>query len=194
MGVNLLMNYNIIENLVIESKEGNQKSKEKLLEEFKPFILNISSKTHIDGYSNYDLQNECYAILLKCVNKYNPEKHRFVAYGTNAIKNGLYTLLRNTKRREKLEGTYTLTSDGNLESLNLFSYGAIDDKILKDCELKEINFAINELSKEEKEFLNFIIINNKTVKEYAKNKNISYSSALYKKSLLIKKISNSISI
>ena len=80
------MDYKTIEKLALESKKGNKKSKEKLIEEFKPFILNLSAKTHIDGYNIYDLQNECYAILLKCVNKYNPEKHRFVAYGTNAIK------------------------------------------------------------------------------------------------------------
>lgn len=146
MGVNLLMNYKIIENLALESKEGNQKAKEKLLEEFKPFILILSAKTHIDGYNIYDIQNECYAILLKCVNKYNPEKHRFVAYGTIAIKNGLYTLIRNTKRREKLEGSYTLTSDGNLDSLNLTSSRSVDDNLIKDCESQYINSVINSLN------------------------------------------------
>lgn len=157
MGVNILMNYNIIEKLVIESKERNKEAKEKLIEEFKPFILNISSKTHIDGYNIYDLPNECYAILLKCINQYNPEKHRFVAYGTNAIKNGINTLIRNTKRRETLEGSFTLTSDGNLDSLHLISPGAIDDNLIKHCDMKNIKSAINELSKEEKEFLDFVI-------------------------------------
>ena len=188
------MNYKIVEDLVLESKEGNKEAKEKLMEEFKPFIINISSKTYIDGYSFCDLQNECYAILLKCINKYNPEKHRFVAYGTNAIKNGIYYLLRNSKHRENLEGTFTLTSDGNLDSLNLIAPGSIEDTLIKKYDMNTINSAIDKLNRDEKEFINFVILNNKTVKEYAQTKNISYSSAIYKKSILIKKISNSISI
>ena len=159
MGVNLLMNYNIVENLILEIKEGNTKSKEKLVEEFKPFIINLSTKTFIDGYNMYDIQNECYAILLKCINKYNPEKHRFVAYATNAIKNGVYTLIRNVKRRSILEGITTLTHDGNLESLNLVSPLSVEDNLLKSCDLENIGLAIKSLTEEEQEFIRFVFIN-----------------------------------
>ena len=39
------MNYDYIENLVIKSKDGNEESKEKLANEFKPFIINLSKRT-----------------------------------------------------------------------------------------------------------------------------------------------------
>lgn len=190
MGVNLLMNYNIVKNLILEIKEGNTKSKEKLVEEFKPFIINLSTKTFIDGYNMYDIQNECYAILLKCINKYNPEKHRFVAYATNAIKNGVYTLIRNVKRRSKLEGITTLTHDGNLESLNLVSPLSVEDNLFKSYDLENIELAIKSLTEEEQEFIKFVFIKNKTIKEYALIKNMNYSVAVYKKSLIMKKINN----
>lgn len=38
------MNYDYIENLVIQSKDGDESSKEKLIEEFRPFIINLSKK------------------------------------------------------------------------------------------------------------------------------------------------------
>ena len=53
------MNYTQIESLVKSSKQGNTNSKELLAEAFKPFILNISKRTFINGYDFYDIQNEC---------------------------------------------------------------------------------------------------------------------------------------
>ena len=38
------MNYSYIENLVKLSKTGDEYSKEMLIEEFRPFIINISKK------------------------------------------------------------------------------------------------------------------------------------------------------
>ena len=54
------MNYDYIENLVRLSKTGDNHSKEKLAEEFKPFIINISKRTFIHGYEFEDIMNECY--------------------------------------------------------------------------------------------------------------------------------------
>lgn len=44
------MNYDYIERLVKSTKAKNEKSKEKLIEEFRPFIMNLSKKTFINGY------------------------------------------------------------------------------------------------------------------------------------------------
>lgn len=77
------MNYDYIENLVIKSKDGDEESKEKLVNEFKPFIINLSKRTFIHGYDFEDIMNECYRILFKCVSYYKPNTQRFVAYATN---------------------------------------------------------------------------------------------------------------
>ncbi|MBD7912047.1 MULTISPECIES: helix-turn-helix domain-containing protein [Clostridium] len=50
------MNYDYIESLVISAKSGDKASKEKLIEEFKPFIINFSQKTYIDRYDLEDIQ------------------------------------------------------------------------------------------------------------------------------------------
>lgn len=80
------MNFDYIENLVRRCKNNDEAAKEKLADEFKPLIYNISKKTFVDGYSIYDIQQECYKSLFKSVSMYNLEKHRFVAYTTNAIR------------------------------------------------------------------------------------------------------------
>jgi len=57
------MNFEYIEDLVFKCKNGDMLSKEKLAEEFRPLILNISKRTFIDGYEMRDLQSECYQSL-----------------------------------------------------------------------------------------------------------------------------------
>ena len=98
------MNYSQIESLVKSSKHGNSASKELLAEAFKPFILNISKRTFINGYDFYDIQNECFKILFHCVSLYNPENNKFVAYATNGIRKSLNDLIKKSKNRSHAEG------------------------------------------------------------------------------------------
>ncbi|SUY46965.1 RNA polymerase sigma factor, sigma-70 family [Clostridium putrefaciens] len=80
------MYYVKFENLVKLAKNGYLSAKEELSAEFTPFILNLSKKSFINSYEFEDIKNECYGTLFKCIKVYDCDKHRFVAYATNAIK------------------------------------------------------------------------------------------------------------
>ena len=108
------MNYDYIESLVIDAKSGNESAKEKLVQEFKPFIVKLSYKTFIHGYDKNDLINEGYKVLFKCVSLYKTESHRFVAYAINGIKNGINDLIRHYKTHEP--------SNENYQSLSICDY------------------------------------------------------------------------
>ncbi len=99
------MNYDYIEVLVKESKDGNEESKKKLMEQFKPYILNICKRTFIHGYDFQDIENECYRILFRCVEIYDLDKHRFVAYATNGIKNSINYLIKHNVKYNDINGT-----------------------------------------------------------------------------------------
>lgn len=184
------MNYNTIEELVILAKNNNIAAKEKLIEEFRPFIINLASKTYIHGYDNLDIQNECYQLLFKSLKKYDVKKHRFVAYATITIKNGIYLLIRNSLNHSKTDGSSSLTFDGDLENLNLFFNTLVEDNICKLCEKQELRQALNALSIEEQELIKFVFISNNTLKEYSDFKNIPYSTASYRKSIALKKLNS----
>ena len=98
------MNFEYIEELVTNCKNGDALSKEKLAEEFRPLIFNISKRTFIHGYAIHDIQNEGYKTLFNCVSLYNLEKHRFVAYASNSIKNNINDLIKRIKIRSFTEG------------------------------------------------------------------------------------------
>lgn len=108
------MDYEFIETLVIPARNGDTKAKEKLIEEFKPFTLSFAKKIFIDGYDFYDIQNECFLSLLKCLQKYNPDRHRFVGFATNCMKNSVFALIKKTKRRASSEGLDALTFSGEI--------------------------------------------------------------------------------
>ena len=182
------MDCKLIETLVIEAKNGNINSKEKIVNEFMPFILKFSSKTFIDGYEVQDIQNECYSVLLKSINLYDSSRHRFVAYATNAIKNSIYYIIRSSKNNEVTNSSYALTFTGELESLNICNNDVVEDNILSLCESTELNDAFLNLSTSEKDIINFIVIGNNTVRKFADSRSISYSGALRNKKNALQKM------
>lgn len=138
------MNYTQIESLVKSSKQGNTNSKELLAEAFKPFILNISKRTFINGYDFYDIQNECFKILFHCLSLYNPETSKFVAYATNGIRKSLNDLIKKSKNRSHAEGHEALILCGCLEHV-LPSEIPTTEEIL--CEKADYEIATSALNK-----------------------------------------------
>lgn len=184
----VLMNYKYVENLVRLSKNGDMKSKEKLLEEFRPFIINISKRTFIHGYEFEDIMNECYKILLRCISLYKLENHRFVAYATNGIKNNINDLIRNSIKNNNISGNSTLTIDSFVEDTCKDDAPEIEDILCSQYDCDCLKYAMKFLTGEELNLIDHIFFNNKTLKSYAKEHNVSYSYAFKKKRYILDKL------
>lgn len=182
------MNFNEIEALVAAAKAENKLSKEKLAEEFKPFILNLSSKTFISGYDREDIQNECYRILFNCVSAYNLDRHRFVGYAMSGIRNSINDLIERSIKRSPAEGTEALILSDNLEHILPSQMDALDDMICNKTALELLENAINSLSKDERELIIFVYFRNSSLRTYAYWKNMCYSTASKKKHTILNKL------
>ncbi|NFA42507.1 sigma-70 family RNA polymerase sigma factor [Clostridium botulinum] len=182
------MDLKYVEILAKKSKDGDNLSKENLIEEFRPFIRNLSRKTFIHGYDKNDIENECYKNLFKCLNSYDLEKHRFVAYATNGIKNNLNDLIRKTKNRDNSEGSCALTLSDNLEDALPSNEPNLEDMLCNECDLDLLKYAIKKLTKEEQELIDFIFFKNNTIRLYSSLKNMCYSTAAKRKMEVLKKI------
>lgn len=188
------MNFDYIETLVTKCKNNDEAAKEKLATEFRPLIYNISKRTFIDGYNIHDIQQECYQSLFKCVSMYNLEKHRFVAYATNAIKNNINDLIKRVKSRSSTEGNGALSLCDNFEK-NLPSQEISTEVLLcEECDFHDLKLALKNLNKDEMELIDFVFFKNNTVQDYAYLKNICYSTAIAKKKTILKKIFNNMSL
>ena len=181
---------NILNTLVTKCKNGDTLSKEKLAEEFRPLIFNISKRTFIDGYEIQDIQNQCYETLFKCVSLYNLEKHRFVAYATNSIKNNINDLIKRIKIRSSTEGNDALSLHDDVEKDLPSQDISLEDLFCDQCDYEDLRLAINNLTEEEKELIDFIFYKNNTVQTYAYYKNMCYSTACQRKKVTLKKIFN----
>ncbi|EES48873.1 sigma-70 family RNA polymerase sigma factor [Clostridium botulinum] len=182
------MDLKYVEMLAKEAKNGDNLSKENLIEEFRPFIRNLSRKTFIHGYDKDDIENECYKNLFKCLNSYDLEKHRFVAYATNGIKNNLNDLIRKTKNRDNSEGSCALTLSDNLEDALPSNEPNLEDMLCNECDLDLLKYAIKKLTKEEQELIDFIFFKNNTIRLYSNLKDMCYSTAAKRKMDILKKI------
>lgn len=182
------MNYDYIESLVRQSKDGDIDSKEKLLEEFRPFIINISKRTFIHGYEFEDIMNECYRILLRCVSLYKIENHRFVAYATNGIKNSINDIIKNSLKNNNISGSSTLVLDSFVENTCIDSEPMIEDMMCLKYDYDCLKSALSTLNEEELELINHIFYKNRTLKSYSQDKNISYSYAFKKKKKILDKL------
>ena len=182
------MDYDYIETLVKKSKDNDKIAQEKLIKEFEPFIINISSKTHLNGYDFDDIKSECYKSIAKCLLLYDKNRHRFVAYAINAIKNNLKDLIKTSYKKSSIT-SYNLIHLTNELQDALKSNDISPDEIVMnklDCEI--LNSTLKSLAPEELELIDFIFIKGYSLKSYSILKNISYNKVYKHKQIILNKI------
>lgn len=180
------MNYDYIENLVYEAKTGNNAAKENLVKEFTPLINSIARKSFIHGYDNSDLKNECFITLFTCLQKYQVDSHRFVAYATNSIKNNINDLIRKMVKRNNNLST-SLSEE--LDTFMSESFASLDESLCIKHDYKTLIHIINnKLNTEERELVDFLFIKGNTLVNYAYFKNVSYVTATKRKRTVLKKL------
>lgn len=178
-----------VESLVTRFLEDNDlKAKEELIESFIPFIKKFSKSIFIYGYDKYDIENECYKALLRALTYYNSRSNTFVAFAIRTIKNSLYEILRKSKARESAEGKEALIFTDTLENTLLSQELPIEEQIYKTLDNLLLKDAIDKLSPNEKVFINYIFLNKKTLREYAKEYHMTYKEALALRMRILRKL------
>lgn len=176
------MDYKYIEKLVTLAKDDDIKSKNLLVEEFLPIITNMVKSVHAPGYDKEDLINESFKILFNCVTLYDLSKHRFVGYAITAIRNNFNYILRKSIKRNEFEGVASNSLSDDLE----FLLGVEEDLEIHDDDLK--NYVLKSLTNEERELVDLVVFNDYSIKEYAKIKNLKYSTVAKRKTTIFNKI------
>lgn len=183
------MNYDYIEDLVRKSKDGDEVSKEKLIEEFRPFIFNLSKRTFIPGYDFDDFKNECYRILFKCISLYKTESHRFVAYATNGIKNSINDLIRKNVKSNSIQNSGSIAPFDNYVEETFNSHSPqIEDILCSTYDSDCLKYAMSKLTEEELDLINHLFFEDKTLKSYSDKNEVCYSYAVKKKRYVLDKL------
>jgi len=182
------MDYNEIESLVALSKFGDKAAKEELMVKFTPLILNLSKKSFVNSYEFADIKNECYHTLFKCVSLYNMDRHRFVAYATNAIKNSVNFLIRVSIRRNDSEGPCAFILDGKLEGTICSDLEDFDSLMLNELYRNRLPAALKTLSANENELVKYVYFEKYSLKKYSLYKKIPYPTVISMKNEILYKL------
>ena len=182
------MDYNEIESLVKLAKANDKNAKEELVVQFTPLILNLSKKSFVNSYEFADIKNECYHTLFKCLSLYNPDKHRFVAYATNSIKNSVKLLIRNSIRRNRSEGPEAFVLNGKLENTISCNLEDFDVVMLNKVYRNRLSAALQVLSSAESELVKYVYFEKHSLKNYSKYKKISYALVINMKNEILYKL------
>ncbi len=175
------MNYIEIESLVISAKAGDEKAKEILAVKFTPLITSISKKSFINSYDFGDVKNECYKTLFNCIQLYDKDRHRFVAYATNAIKNSIRHLIRMSHKNYGTNRQVSLSVDTNLENVITLDMDCNDDMFIIECYKSRLNSALNSLHPEEQKLITYVFFKGYSLKRYSVLTGMNYYALLRQK-------------
>lgn len=182
------MDYSYIENLVKLSKSEDEYSKEKLAEEFRPFIINIAKKTCIHVYDFEYIINECYKILFICIVLYKTESHRFVSYATNGIKNSINDLIKRNIQTNNINGYGSTVFDNSVEETYKDDTPEITDLLCNQYDNDCLKYALKQLNSDELNLITHLFYEDKALKFYAYEKELSYSYTSKKKRYVLDKL------
>lgn len=181
-----------IDILVERAKDGDKEALEKVVENFKPFVIKTAVGIYIIGYDMEDLIQEGCISIINAVRLYNKNKcSNFVAYVTNAVKNNFYYAIRKAAKRNCDCSLDAEVSEG-VEFIECFTddFDVEADYVHKE-DLKRLEMALEKLSKDECELLLSIYNGgNGAMKRKAEELGENYSALAKRKRAIINKLIN----
>lgn len=182
-----------MENLIIKAKQGDKGALEEILRKFQPLINNTAMRFYIYGYENEDIKQLAVLAIIKAIEKFDISlSNSFPSYVKETVRNTIY------KEIDKAEKVYF---KGKI-SKEIATFIDIKDIVDENTNIQEdyikkegredLEIAISLLKEEERVLLKELYVENKTLKEYAEEKNIEYHNARYAKEKIIKKLKNTL--
>jgi hypothetical protein len=119
--------------------------------------------------------------------------NRLVSYANNDIKNNINDLFKRIKTRRSSEGNNALSFNDIFEKVFPELEISTETSLCEMCDYEDLRLALKNLTKDEKELIDFVFFKNYTVLDYAHIKNMCYSTAIVRKKNILRKIHNNIS-
>ena len=169
--------------IIKSAKKGNKESILFIFNKYTPLIDKYCRSYHLKNYDSDDLTQEGFLAVIKAINMYDISKGvtSFDSYVITTIKNCYGCLARvNIKYNE--ESSLNLTINDGVDFLDLLednSYSTnIENRYIKNEQIKNIILALNKLNQEDKLFVKNLYYNCKgSLLKYCKTNNIVYYAA-----------------
>ncbi len=180
--------YEYIEQLVYRVQNGEIEAKDQLARRVKYFIRSIVKKYHINSYRRRDKVSEGYEIMFRCIKDYDVKRGKFFPFIRICINNHFANLLKATKKGEFKDGKKTLIIDEKLENVLFYEMDYPEDILYEKFNIEVLRKALRSLNEKELELIRYRYYEKKTLKTYAKDKCIDYSTAIRRNKAVLEKL------
>ena len=180
-----------LEKLAFKAQEGDKSSLEELIIYFKPYIIKQARCTYVNGYEMNDLIQIGYVSLIKAINMYRPSNKNFNYYALASIKRNFYYLIRQQARHNSEYSMEFQTSEGLTLADSIEDKFNLEEDYLKKEAYQKLKESLKFLNKEEKEIIQWIYFDRRSLKEYASLKGITYAQGRYKMNQVLDKLRKS---
>ena len=162
--------------LILKAKSGDNGAKEKILENFKAYIVRQAMNYKIKNYDIEDVIQECNISILNAIKLYDINKNCFTSYILKAIRNSFNAIFRKAIPHYENEVYSEYIENINEESI---------DNILDEISFNEI---IKDLKEDEKIVLIYFYLYNFKLNDIAEILNINSHQCFKSKRNAIKKL------
>lgn len=179
-----------LNSIVLRAKKGDNKAMTKIIEKFTPFILKQCKSIYIKDYEIEDLIQIGQMSLINAVKHFKIEnKKDFAGYAICSIKNNYNCEIR---QRCKFNYEISLNSSQNIYNMiELFpSEEVIEDDYIYKMQVKQLYSFLGKLTKEDKELIEWIYLKQKSIKSFAKIKDLRYETCIRRKKVILLKLRN----
>lgn len=178
-----------LNSLLEKAQNGDISSIEEICIRFNGMIANICRSFYINGYTMEDMMQEGRIVLMKAIDSYDfSSEYPFPSYASKAVLKNFYYKIRSSTKKVRCCSIYSRNAEGNELIEIIASRENIEENFLENQWKTQLRSAVKKLSGEEKKIIFWCYIENKSLKEYAKEKNITYSRAVYRKKRALYKL------
>ncbi|MEG1285278.1 MAG: sigma-70 family RNA polymerase sigma factor [Romboutsia sp.] len=158
-----------------KAKNGSMEAKERIIERYKNFVYKEALKIRIPNLDMEDIIQIGTFTILKSINIFDQNKNKnFTSYVTRAIKNNYLDMLLREQRKHGKN-----TSDECLSEMP--DNANTEESVLMSIDAAKIHGAFKHLNKADAELISELYFHGTTIKEMAKNLNVSYTTVYRRK-------------
>jgi RNA polymerase sigma factor, sigma-70 family len=162
---------------------------------YKPCIIKKARQIYINGYELEDLIQIGALALIKAAKKYQlGRKVAFTTYAVTVIRNSFNEELRKVLSKKLDENFKCSLNSLNKDGIEFIEVLVSDENVEADAISREqisvLAKALEKLSEDEREIIQWFYFENKPLKEYAKAKGIALNTAAKRKQRAIEKLKN----
>lgn len=192
------MSYKKIKELIIQSKQGDKKAMEELINTYQKLIKKYTTTYFIKGYEDEDLEQIANMALIQAVKKYDIDnKANFTGFLDVFLRNTFTTMINKKVNTINTYSLNTIVYDDSEDTKEYIDILIDDMNLEEDTVRKEerilLRQALNKLSMDEREVLLAAYSGHGKLKEYAKENGITYKQGRYKRDKALKRVCKLIS-